>query len=153
MLRRRLVRSFLIVIGLSPLWAPVFGSLPVLDSAAELLDAWFALQCQRDSARSFAPFATALPVCSRCVGIYLGLALGAIVARPRLTGRQLLTWTLGAATLMLLDVGTELWSLRPASGVLRSFTGGALSFPIAAVLARSSGKLDCAPAKELRHSS
>src|SRR5690606_21560024 len=102
-----------------------------LDAWAETLEAWFAFQCHREPGRSLFVGAGQLPVCARCLGIYTGLGLGAVVLRPRLSAPVLRLVVAGAAVVMVLDVVTELLMMRPASTWLRVATGVLLSWPIA----------------------
>lgn len=144
-----------VLFGLSPL----FGDLP-------LVDRWFALQCSRDPARFWLPFGITPAVCSRCLGLYVGLALGALLgavaarARPgagseplRRRARRLLGWTVLGALAMLVDVGSEALGLRPAFAELRFASGVLTALPAAAllgiVLCR---RADCAAGLELQHS-
>jgi uncharacterized membrane protein len=126
-------RAALIVVGLAPLWTAWARDLPVLGTLASPFEAWFAFQCERDPARTLAWF-PALAVCSRCLGIYLGLGFGAVLLRPRLSPAGLRLWIAVAAVIMLLDVTSELLGLRPAVSLLRSATGFALAYPVGAAL-------------------
>ncbi len=137
MVRARLggvVRVLLILAGLSP-WLPLLAArVPWLEPLARIPEMWFQLQCHREPARSLFISSEQLPVCARCFGIYSGMALGALVMRPRL-GRAALTLCVGLAVLvMLLDVLTEALSMRPESALLRVLTGMFLSWPIAVEL-------------------
>ena len=101
--------------------APGFG---------RVLEAWFSLQCEREPSRGFPGVA----VCARCLGIYVGLGLGALVGRPRLPLGWLQLWIALAALALLADTLTEAHALRPASASLRFFTGALLAYPIALVI-------------------
>ena len=118
------VRGVLMLVGLSPFLPALFervGAAP----AAQALDAWFHFQCERDPARML----TVGAVCARCLGLYVGLGLGALVARPRLGSRRLELWLALAALAMLADVGSEWLGWRPAWAPLRLGTGLALGYP------------------------
>jgi len=126
-MRARLVaaaRGALLLAGLSPFLPALLaqsGAAPV----ASALDAWFHFQCERDPARMLAAGA----VCARCLGLYVGLGLGALVARPRLRSRRLELWLALAALAMLADVGSEWLGWRPTWAPLRFGTGLALGYP------------------------
>jgi uncharacterized membrane protein len=75
-----------------------------------------------------------LPVCTRCLGIYLGLGLGALLLRPRLRVGPFRIWLLVGALLMLADVGSELLGLRPAWAPLRLLSGLVLAYPVGSSL-------------------
>jgi uncharacterized membrane protein len=125
-----LVRGVLVLAAVAPFLPALFHGVPLLAGFAPLLDAWFSLQCERDPARGVSGIA----VCTRCLGIYVGLGLGALIARPRLRLGWLQLWIAGAALLLLADVLSEAHGLRPASASLRMFTGLLLAYPIALVI-------------------
>lgn len=100
-----------------------------------LLEPWFALQCERDPARSLWLAALPLAVCARCSGIYFGLGLGALVRRPALSARRLALWAGGAALLMLVDVALERRGVHGDWRLLRVLTGALLGYPVGAGLA------------------
>jgi uncharacterized membrane protein len=135
--RRRLahaVRVSLVTVGLFPFIPPLLSHVPVLDAVAKLVDVWLAFQCQRDSARSLAPFGVTMAACARCSGIYFGVGLGALIARPALAAWPLRIWVAVAALVMLLDVATEALGMRPAWAPLRLLTGIALAYPVSVAL-------------------
>lgn len=79
--------------------------------------------CHSIEARSHSVASVVMPVCARCTGIYLGLALGALVPRVRARSSTMLA-LLGIALFVLaLDVATEAVQLRPANATLRTVTG------------------------------
>ena len=131
---RSLPRVALILFGLSPI-----ASLGLGDSALGwLLRSWFELQCFRDPSRLLGMVGVTLPLCSRCAGLYFGLALGAAWARPRLRRSVLLTWFGCSLLIMLLDVLSEQLGMRPAASSLRLATGLLVAYP-ASVLAVTGG--------------
>jgi uncharacterized membrane protein len=125
------VRGVLVFAAVAPFLPALFHGIPLLAGFARLLDAWFSLQCERDPARSFPGIAA---VCARCLGVYVGLGLGALSARPRLRLGWLQLWIALSALLLLADVLSEAHGQRPASASLRMFTGLLLAYPIALVI-------------------
>jgi uncharacterized membrane protein len=125
--RRELVavaRALLVLVGLSPFAPPLLaaaGATPL----AGVLDAWFRFQCERDPLRMLGVGA----VCARCLGLYVGLGAGALLARPRLGGHRLELWLAVAALAMLADVGSEWLGWRAAWAPLRLATGLFLGYP------------------------
>lgn len=69
----------------------------------------FALVCHQRPERSFSFFGGSVAVCSRCLGIYLGAALGLLFRSSRTIASRLL---IAAAALNLLDAGGELSGLH-----------------------------------------
>jgi uncharacterized membrane protein len=131
---RRALRAGLVSVALLP-WLPaVTEGVPGLAHLGSWVERWFALQCHRAPDRLF-PGLSLVPVCVRCFGIYTGIGLGALVARPRLASRPLFVWLALAALLMVLDVATELLQMRPPSSGFRVLTGLLLAWPVGAALA------------------
>lgn len=122
-----MVRSALLAIGALP-----FISWSLSGTAAgEFLERWFRFQCHGRVERSLALAGQMLPVCSRCTGIYVGLAVAALIARPRLSARARRVWLVGAAGLMVTEVVVQdLTGHAPFHG-LRLITGLLLAYPVA----------------------
>lgn len=130
-------RGIFILIGLGPLFPVLFHDLPVLGTVAHWFDSWFEFQCHRDEARSLHLLGQPLPVCSRCLGIYSGLGLGALVLKPELSSVWLRIWVGSAAFVMILDVATEVMNMRPPFWPLRLFTGVLLAYPVAVAVVQA----------------
>jgi uncharacterized membrane protein len=125
------VRVLLVFGGVAPFLPALFEGVPGLAAFGRVLDAWFSFQCHRDEARSLVTSA----VCARCLGIYVGLALGALVVRPRLPPRKHLAWVAVTAALLVLDVLSEALGWRPAWAPLRLVTGFSLAYPVGVSIA------------------
>ncbi|HLV22376.1 MAG TPA: DUF2085 domain-containing protein [Polyangiaceae bacterium] len=135
------IRLALVLFGLAPLWAPVASGVAPLRWLAVVPELWFGVQCHRDAARGLFVLGVESAVCSRCLGIYLGLAAGALLGRPCPAQPWLTIW-IGAAALVLgLDVLTEWLRMRPPSAPLRLLTGALLAYPVATALVKGSGDL------------
>lgn len=129
------VRVTLAVIGFSPLWVWAVSDIPALSWLGAPFDAWFSYQCHREPERSLEFLGRLLPVCNRCLGIYLGLGLGAAFMRPKLSVWPLRLWVGFAAAAMILDVWTESLGMRPESATVRLLTGMLLAYPVAVAVA------------------
>ena len=132
--RAAVVRGCLIGVAALPLLPRLLGNVHALTPLSDLALRWFSFQCQRDPTRGLLILGQPLPVCARCSGIYLGFGLGALLLRPRLALRGLRLWVGAASTLMLLDVFSEAFALRPAWAPLRVLSGALLSYPVSAAL-------------------
>jgi uncharacterized membrane protein len=121
-----LARGAFLSLSLLPILPGAVAGIPALELLARPLEAWFALQCERDPARTFA----GLSVCVRCYGVYFGLALGALLLRPRITPFAQRIWLAVAALVLLLDVSSEALAMRPAWAPLRFVTGALLGYPV-----------------------
>jgi uncharacterized membrane protein len=133
--RRRLallVRALLVFFGVAPFVPALTRGVPVLGVLGQGLDAWFSFHCHRDPARTLAGCA----VCVRCLGIYAGLALGALFERPHL-GSKHVRWLLGSAFVLVLDVASEALGLRPPLAALRFVTGFSFAYPAGVAIARA----------------
>jgi uncharacterized membrane protein len=74
-----------------------------------VLERGFALVCHQRPERSFWIFGGTVAVCSRCLGIYLGAALGLVFRTSRTIALRLL---LAASAVNLFDAGTEFTGLH-----------------------------------------
>lgn len=118
---RRVIRIALISFGLSPL---VVSFLPAALASPFLR--LFRLQCHGLADRTLHLAGRPLPVCSRCTGIYLGVALAAAIPWPRLSPRILRTWLFVAAGAMALDALV----LEDRVPFVRLLTGLLLAWPV-----------------------
>jgi uncharacterized membrane protein len=124
----RLARGVFLFVGALPWWIPVARARLNLGDLGRLLDATFVSMCHRLPERSLALGGVVMPVCSRCAGIFAGLAIGAVIARPRLS---MATWRrviLAVAAVMVLDVVTQDLGLRPLWHPARLGTGVVLGY-------------------------
>jgi uncharacterized membrane protein len=69
----------------------------------------FALVCHQRAERCFWVVGAPVAVCARCLGIYVGAVVGLLIRMPRRVSLRLF---MGAATLNVLDVGTEFLGLH-----------------------------------------
>lgn len=106
-----------------PGWLEAHHALPWL---SRWLEAWFDFQCSRSPNRMLFDAA----VCARCLGIYAGLGLGALLLRPKLAPLPLRIWVGAAALVMVLDVASETLGMRPPAPGFRLFTGILLAYPV-----------------------
>jgi uncharacterized membrane protein len=119
------VRGLLVFGGIAPFLPALTEGVPGLSALGRALDAWFSFQCHREEARAL----VASSVCARCLGIYVGLALGALVGRPSPAPGRHVLWLLVAATALVADVTSEALGWRPPSAPLRFLTGSMLAYP------------------------
>jgi uncharacterized membrane protein len=124
------VRAVLVVVGLLPFLPALLGGLPGLAVLGRWIDGWLEFQCGRDPERMLGVGAA----CARCLGIYGGLGLGALLLYPRVPAATLFRFVLAGLVLIALDVGSEALLDRPAWAPLRVATGLAFAYP-AGVLA------------------
>lgn len=116
-------RVVLVFVGLLP-WVLPFGRawLP-LGQFGHMLDSVFFTMCHRRPARTLTFESVPMPLCSRCAGIFLGVALAAIIGRPLLPLRAWRWAFLSACALMLADVVTQDLGLHPVWHPTRITTG------------------------------
>ncbi len=98
------------------------------------LERGFAIVCHQRPERSFWIFGAEVAVCSRCLGIYLGAAVGLLFRTSRRIALRLL---IAAAALNLFDAMTEVAGLHGNCLVIR-FVFGLLLGGTAALLISSS---------------
>jgi uncharacterized membrane protein len=121
--------ALLVSTALWPLLPLLTPHVSVLRGPARLLDGWFDFHCTRDPARTLRVGSVRLAVCARCSGIYWGLAIGALLRKPDVSGRPLLLWMVLAAALMLADVAFEQLGFHPSWPGARIATGLLLAYP------------------------
>ena len=123
-----IARVVLVVVGVSPWLLPIAKRALSLGVAGVVIDRLFWPVCHRLPERTLTIAGELMPICSRCAGIFAGMALGALIARPRL---RMSTWRLvlvGAAAVMVLDVITQDVGLHPVFHPGRVVTGVALGY-------------------------
>lgn len=123
----RLLRVALVAVGLLP-WALLL--LPI--SVPELRLAFHGL-CHQLPERTWQLGGEPMVVCSRCAGLYAGLAAGALLPLPRrwlAWGRALILVVVG---LNLIELGTEALGLRLLSHPPRMVVGALLGWALAAL--------------------
>ncbi|MEM1028820.1 MAG: DUF2085 domain-containing protein [Myxococcota bacterium] len=127
-----IARSSFLFVGSLPWWLPLVRD--VLGIAGDALDLSFVVLCHRLPERTLEIGHHAMPVCSRCGGIYLGLALGAVLMWPRLSLRGARWALFGAGLLMLIDVVTQDLGLHPVWHATRIATGALLGWVASSTL-------------------
>lgn len=95
---------------------------------------FFSPVCHQDSARSFWILGTPVAVCTRCLGIYLGAAVGAWIPSPR---RMLLSGLALFAALNLADVLTEAAAWHGNWKLARFLLGASVGLAAGALVANS----------------
>lgn len=129
---RSVARASMIAIGVSAWIVPLVHH--ASEGAWRVLDWLFIPVCHRLPERTIALFGVLMPVCSRCAGVFAGLALGALIARPKL---ELATWRkviAATAVLMIADVITQDAGVHPLWHPVRLATGAAFGYATAAAL-------------------
>lgn len=96
-----------------------------------LADGVFFFVCHRRPERTLVLAGVPMPLCSRCAGIALGLALGAIVAWPSPSIKATRIAAAVAAGLMITDVVTQDLGVHPVWHATRIATGWLLGYVLA----------------------
>lgn len=124
--RAKIIASFrglLVAIGLWPWALPFLRAWLPLGNVGVALDYVFFAMCHRRPARTLIFEGVAMPLCSRCAGIFLGVALGAALGRPIIAVRAW-RWAFAVAcALMVTDVLTQDLGLHPVWHATRVATG------------------------------
>ena len=142
------LRSASFIVALVPLAlaalavaAPLLATSPLLSVS---IRKFFSVVCHQDAARSFWIASAPVAVCVRCLGIYLGAALGAVfgsagvppagawASRPRLLQAVVVTLAIN-----VLDVAAEWGGLHGNLPALRLALGLALGAALAALVQSS----------------
>ncbi|MBN1609322.1 MAG: DUF2085 domain-containing protein [Polyangiaceae bacterium] len=142
------LRVVLLALGCLPFVGALAARFQSTAPLAGALDTLFALQCHRAPARMLEGIA--LPVCARCAGLYLGLAIAAIVPGPARRARRLwLLFAIGAAA-CLLDAAAEAAGATYAGSWRRAFFGCVVACAAARLLmlaTRQSGAKPSSPSE------
>ena len=116
----------------------VLAAIPAVILSASTLCAWaiangasarwrllFRMMCHGRPERSLEVFGTTMPICARCVGIYVGVLVGlAAFGLVRFLSERAMRVTLFAAVMPLaIDGLTQLMGLRESTNELRMATG------------------------------
>lgn len=128
----RVTRAGFIVVGVLPWLLPFARALLPLGRAGELLDLLFLPMCHRLPERTLSLAGVVMPLCSRCAGIFAGLALGSLLQRPRVEIARWRLFVAAAGALMLLDVVTQDLGLHPVWHATRIASGLLFGYAIAA---------------------
>jgi uncharacterized membrane protein len=125
-------RVTFVAAGLFPWALPLLRAYLPLGAFGVAADALFATMCHRLPERTLVLAGVAMPLCSRCAGVFAGAAVGALAAWPRLSprGHRLLITAAGAA--MLLDVATQDLGLHPVWHATRLATGFFFGYAVGA---------------------
>jgi uncharacterized membrane protein len=118
-------------LGLVAIATPFFLHSPMLGVAVQR---GFALVCHQQPERSFFLFGGSVAVCARCLGIYLGAAVGLLVRVQRRLAMQLL---IVAVSVNVLDRLAEFGGLHGNWMLMRLFLGIVLGTAAAMVFAAS----------------
>lgn len=140
--RPRFQKFYLLLLVCSLVWCALIISFPWLVRAGHLKTAaaiffYFSHLCHQLPQRSFAWLGIRLPVCVRCLGVYLGWLLGVLLYPAlRLWPRQplRLVFFLCALSLMGLDVGLNWMGLIGNTIYSRSLSGGLLGVSLSLLL-------------------
>lgn len=117
------LRGALVFSGVLPWALPFLRARLSLGAFGDAIDLVFLGMCHRRAARTVVLDGVAMPLCSRCAGIFLGVALAAAIARPILTMRTWRVLFVIACALMVTDVATQDLGLHPVWHVTRITTG------------------------------
>ena len=140
------------------LWLALLIVGPVLPvSLAGTLYALGSRICHQRPDRSFHLFAAQLPVCARCMGIYLGAAAGLLVTlsgriRQRLSSTSARALLLGGAAPTVITLLLEWSGAWPGSNDARAAAGFLLGLAVAFVVAQGVATLhydECAPRRPI----
>jgi uncharacterized membrane protein len=129
-----------LALAIAPLAAPLLaGSHPL---TALLIRSFFSRLCHQNPARSFIVDGSPVAVCARCLGIYCGIALTALLRLGKVPGRRLLA---AALLLNLLDVAGETLHWYSNLPMPRFLLGMALGIGAGAVLLSRQAELPGRP--------
>jgi uncharacterized membrane protein len=124
-------RVTLFVGGALPWLLPFGRSYLRLGAVGAAIDLAFTPLCHRLTERTLVLAGVPMPLCSRCAGIFAGVALGAIFALPRIPLARWRAIIAATGALMLLDVVTQELGVHPIWHLSRVLTGALFGYAIA----------------------
>jgi uncharacterized membrane protein len=125
-------RTAFVVAGVFPWLLPLLRAWLPLGVIGEGLDAVFVTMCHRLPERTLTLAGVAMPLCSRCSGIFAGVAVGALAVWPDLSARAWRWAITAAAGSMALDVATQDLGLHPVWHATRLASGFTFGYTLAA---------------------
>jgi hypothetical protein len=113
---------------------------PLLDRVdwawVDAIDTALAYQCHRIPARTLVVFGTPMSICSRCAGLYLGIALAGLTGWPRWSSTRTFWVAIPTLATIAIEVAIEgLGWMRPAHSA-RVALAMLFSWPITAAALR-----------------
>ena len=117
-----------------PILPPILHACNLHALAAALEWPW-AQTCHRNPDRTLHVFGWLMPMCSRCMGLDVGFALGLIVAMPYRGPKLMWGWMAIAGALLLLEMWTQENGMHPIWHPTRFLTGALLAYPIGVAIA------------------
>ncbi|MFO0587601.1 MAG: DUF2085 domain-containing protein [Polyangiaceae bacterium] len=117
------LRGALVFSGVLPWVLPFARARLPLGQIGVQLDLVFFSMCHRRAARTLVFEGVAMPLCSRCAGIFLGVAIAAVIARPIVTLKTWRALFAVACALMLTDVVTQDLGIHPVWHATRIASG------------------------------
>lgn len=124
----RLARGLFLFIGTLPWWIPLARARLSLGELGAALDRVFVPMCHRLPERSLALAGVQMPLCSRCAGLFAGLAVGAVIARPRLPMSVWRPLMIALGVVMAVEVATQDLGLHAVWHPSRLATGFAFGY-------------------------
>ena len=124
-------RAALILGGALPWLGPLWRSSVPRSKVGPALDLVFVPMCHRLPERTLRIAGELMPLCSRCAGVFAGVAIGAIVARPWLPLARWRGMIAATGALMALDVLTQDVGLHPVWHPTRVLTGLLFGYALA----------------------
>ncbi len=76
-----------------------------------------------------------MPMCSRCMGLDVGFALGLLIAAPYRGPKLMWSWMAIAGALMAIEIVTQERGMHPIWHATRFATGLLFAYPIGVALA------------------
>lgn len=136
----RVARAGFVAVGVLPWALPLLRAWLPLGVVGVGLDAAFVTMCHRMPERTLALAGMAMPLCSRCAGVFAGVAAGALIGGWGGGSWSAAAWRraiVAASALMILDVATQDLGVHPVWHPTRIATGFLFGFALAAACMRA----------------
>lgn len=120
---RPVLRASLVAVALSPFLLTLARAALPLGTIGDAAHGLFAIVCHQRVDRTLSLAGVLMPVCSRCAGIFAGVGLAALLARPRLGSLAARALLAAAGLVMLADVVMQELGVHPLWHTTRLLTG------------------------------
>lgn len=128
----RLARLAFVVGGALPWIVPALRSSLLSSRSGALLDLLFLPFCHRLPERTLLLGGVAMPLCSRCAGLFAGVALGALACWPTLSLARWRMLIAASFVLMLAEIAAQDLHLHPIWHPTRLLSGALFGYALGA---------------------
>lgn len=122
-----------------PVLPPALDALGLHALAHAIAYPW-SLTCHRLPDRTLSFLGEKMPMCSRCMGLDVGMGIGLLAGAPYRGPKVLWAWLAAATVLLIAEMQTQELGMHPIWHPARALTGALLAFPVGAAITSILGR-------------